>query len=150
MGIVEEGGPIVVDCEYNRHIDGVKSHRLPRKLLDIVKKARRKAKPISDDSGFYVISVAPDIVVHQRGADLLNLLVVEMKKESNPENPEYDDLKLECFTKQGRDEYGYEVGFVVVATDTDLPTKRKLKLSTQYPKDFDQRQRGQTTVLSNR
>ena len=131
-GIVEDGGLVSVDCEYNRHLDGLKHQRVSPDLLEIVKKARRKVKRISDDSGFYVISVAPDIVVHQRGKDGLNLLVVEMKKKSNPEIPEYDEEKLKCFTKRGRDEFGYLLGFTVVAVDDVPPEERKLKLGTPY------------------
>jgi hypothetical protein len=133
-GILEASGPIVVDCEYNRHIDGVKKHRISQELRDIVSKAKRKAKRTSDDAGYYVFSVAPDIVVHKRGDDSLNLLVVEVKKLSNREIREYDDLKLNCFTKQGDDEYGYDIGFVVIADDIANLPDRKLKLSTQYPR----------------
>lgn len=138
MRIVEDGGLIVVDCEYNRHLDGVKKQRISPQLLAVVRKARRKAKRISDDSGYYVISVAPDIDVHQRGEDRLNLLVVEMKKKSNPEIPEYDEGKLKCFTKGGLAEYGYVLGFSVVAIDDVTPTDRKLELSTPYADEKSQ------------
>jgi hypothetical protein len=138
IGIVRDGGPLVVDCEYNRHLDGMKHIRIPEKLKQIVEKAKRNPKPVSDDENFYVVSVAPDIVVHQRGEDALNLLVIELKKNSNPEIPEYDDLKLRCFTKQtknGKDEFGYQLGLAVVAFDNVAVADRKLNLSTSsYPK----------------
>lgn len=135
IGIIRDGGRVVVDCEYNRHLDGKKKHRIPQKLVEIVKMAKRKAKRISDDYGFYVFSIAPDIVVHQRGEDALNLLVIEVKKKSNPEIQKYDDLKLRCFTKQtknGKDEFGYQLGFAVVAFDNDEVDDRELRLSTPY------------------
>lgn len=138
VGIVEDGGLVVVDCEYNRHLDGLKHQRISTDLLDIVKKARRKAKRISDDSGFYVISVAPDIVVHQRGKDSLNLLVVEMKKKSNPEIAEYDAEKLKCFTRRGPDAFGYLLGFTVVAVDDVPPDQRQLALGTPYSNGLPQ------------
>jgi hypothetical protein len=135
IGIVRDGGLVVVDCEYNRHLDGMKHIRIPEKLKEIVEKAKRNPKPISDDEDFYVVSVAPDIVVHQRGEDALNLLVIEVKKTSNTEVPEYDDLKLSCFTKQtekDKDEFGYQLGFAVVALDNIVADKRELRLSTPY------------------
>jgi len=121
-----------VDCEYNRHLNGLKHQRISTKLLKIVKKARRKAKRVNGESTKYFISVAPDIVVHKRGEDTLNLLVVEIKKLSNPEIKEYDQEKLKCFTKQGQDEFGYELGFAVVAIDNVPPGKRKLALGKLY------------------
>ena len=131
-GIVEDGGLISVDCEYNRHLDGMKTHRIPEELIIIVEKAKRNPKPISDDEGFYVFSIAPDIIVHHRGEDDLNLLVIELKKTTNHEIPKYDDLKLRCFTKEGRDAYAYQLGFAVVAVDDVAPAERELKLSTLY------------------
>ena len=133
-GIVEDGGLISVDCEYNRHLDGMKTHRIPEKLIGIVEDAKRKPKPISDDEGFYVFSIAPDIIVHRRGEDDLNLLVVELKKTTNNEIPEYDDLKLSCFTKEGGDEYGYLIGFAVVAVDDVPAEQREMQLSAPYAK----------------
>jgi len=141
VGIVEDNGLIVVDCEYNRHLEGLKRQRISPDLLDTVKKARRKARKLSDDSGDYYISVAPDIVVHQRGQDTLNLLVVEMKKKSNPEIPEYDKEKLKCFTKRDDDEFAYQLGFTVVAVDDVPPTQRKLELGAPYA-DGKQQQDG--------
>lgn len=131
-GIVEDGGLVVVDCEYNRHLDCLKHQRITPDLLEIVRKARRRARKISDDSGYYVVSVSPDIVVHQRGQDALNLLVVEVKKKSNPEITEYDTEKLKCFTKRGQDEYGYLIGFSVIAVDNVQPEQREIKLGAPY------------------
>jgi hypothetical protein len=131
-GIVEDGGLISVDCEYNRHLEGMKTHRIPEKLIGIVEEAKRTPKPISDDEDFYVFSIAPDIIVHHRGEDDLNLLVIELKKSTNREIPEYDDLKLSCFTKQEKDEYGYQLGFSVVAIDDVQPGERELRISIPY------------------
>ena len=137
-GIVEDGGLISVDCEYNRHLDGMKTHRIPEKLIRIVEDAKRKPKPISDDEGFFVFSIAPDIIVHHRGEDDLNLLVIELKKSTNVEILEYDDLKLKCFTKAGGDEYGYLIGFSVVAVDDVEANLRELKILTPYANEKPQ------------
>jgi len=125
VGLITDTGPVVVDCEYNRHLDGAKIQRIPDSLKSIVEKAKRRPKPDSDDDGFYVFSVAPDIVVHERGNDKQNLLVVEVKKTTNLEIPEYDRLKLECFTNKSSD-YGYKLGAVVAVEDNLAPGKRCL------------------------
>jgi len=120
-----------VDCEFNRHLGLGKVHTIPKKLVEIVEDAKRKAKPSSDDDSFYVFSVAPDIILHQRGIDDHNLLVVELKKDSNPEIPDYDNLKLGCFT--GREPgYEYRVGAKVTAHDQVEPDERSLEVTTWY------------------
>jgi hypothetical protein len=94
-------------------------------LACIVEKAKRTAKPDSDDDSFYVFSVAPDIVVHERGSDKRNLLVVEVKKATNAEIPQYDRLKLECFT-QPEPGYAYKLGAAVTVGDNVAPANRRL------------------------
>jgi len=135
---VDADAPISVDCEYNRHLDGLKTQRIPSELVYIVEAAKRKAVEDPEAEDFFRFSVSPDIVVHQRGTDKHNLLVIELKKASNPEIPEYDELKLQCFTKTGGDEYGYLVGFVVRALDDIEPEKRELQLSKPFAAGVEQ------------
>jgi hypothetical protein len=134
-GIVGDAGPIVVDCEYNRHLAGAKSlaEEAEDRIKQIVWEARHKELNKKED-GFYVFSVAPDIVVHQRKSDANNLLVVEVKKRSNPETEEYDYLKLELFTKTKEDErgYGYKFGAWIVAEDELPQTDRKLRIAVVF------------------
>jgi hypothetical protein len=120
-----------VDCEFNRHLGLGKVHTIPKKLIEIVEDAKRKAKPVSDDDSFYFFSVAPDIILHQRGIDDNNLLVVELKKDSNHEVPEYDNLKLECFTGN-EPGYEYRVGAKVTAHDQVDPYDRSLEVTAWY------------------
>jgi hypothetical protein len=136
IGLVSDLGPLVVDCEYNRHIAEGKSlaEEAEKRIKKIVKAARRKELK-TDGDGYYVFSVAPDILVHQRRTDDNNLLVVEIKKRSNPETDKYDGLKLELFTKskQTNKGYGYKFGAWVVAEDELCdPTKRELKIIMRY------------------
>jgi len=132
--LISDAGPLVVDCEYNRHLAGGKSlaAEAEERIKKIVKEARERELK-ADGDGYYVFSVAPDIVIHQRRTDINNLLVVEIKKESNTESEEYDGLKLELFTKSKHDErgYGYKFGAWVVAEDLK-PAKRELKIVKQY------------------
>lgn len=84
-----------VDCEYNRH--GQDQKQLPRECL-----------------GESMTAVYPDIVVHLRGEDSTNLLVVEAKIGWNGTVPECDLKKLESFTRsagQFRYDYGLFISF---------------------------------------
>ena len=88
-----------VDCEYNRRND--KTKRLPCKRdttrTDCLHHAKR---------------VFPDIIVHKRGCDISNMLVIEVKK-SNRRGVKRDKSKLHRFTcPDGW--YGYELGLLLV------------------------------------
>lgn len=135
IGLISDFGPLVVDCEYNRHLAKKKTlaSETEDRIKDIVKKARDRTLE-ADEDGSYVFSIAPDILVHQRRTDVNNLLVVEVKKRTNPETEEYDHLKLELFTKSRQDDmgYGYRYGAWIVAEDKCPPEKRALKLLAQY------------------
>lgn len=71
-----------VDCEYNRHIFDVKTL-------------------------YGYKQIRPDILIHQRGTDVSNLLVIEMKKKDEPEKEDIE--KLIAMTIKGG-EYGYDYG----------------------------------------
>jgi hypothetical protein len=76
-----------VDVEYNRHGEDPKRLNLPsRKALD---------------RELLATTVFPDILVHKRNTNDMNLLVLEMKKPG--EGIEYDEIKLKAF----RSELGY-------------------------------------------
>jgi hypothetical protein len=59
-----------------------------------------------------------------------NLLVIEVKKATNKEDPRYDDLKLKKFTEPN--DYHYELGAAVVAFDDVAGNKRFLKVVGIY------------------
>ena len=133
LRLVGDSSQIVVDCEYNRHGGKLKTLAVEQELQSIVEKARNKKWDEPDEEGFCVFSVAPDIVVHQRRTDINNLLIVEIKKRSNLEPQEYDDLKLKLFTENKHDEgYGYKYGAWVVAEDKCSPKHRELRIVKKY------------------
>lgn len=76
--------PFVVDVEYNRHIDDPKRLILPRRQ--------------AADDELRATTVFPDIIVHVRGIDDHNLLVLEVKKPG--EDLAYDERKLRAFRDQ--------------------------------------------------
>ncbi len=92
-----------VDCEYNRHGDEIKRLLVPRDNINW------------DDTE--ARTVFPDIIVHERNNDKNNLLVIEVKKSSNKRN-EFDESKLEAFTKEP---YSYSFGLFleISMTNTD-------------------------------
>ncbi len=44
-------------------------------------------------------SVLPDIIVHHRGQNNKNLLIIEVKKSTSSVSEEYDIEKLKCYTE---------------------------------------------------
>lgn len=86
-----------VDADYNRV--GALAKRV---LLPPECKGRR------DSDGKSLAS--PDVIVHRRGADGQNLLVVEMKKNTNPDRGNCDRLRLSAF----RGQLGYLFGALVI------------------------------------
>jgi hypothetical protein len=83
-----------VDCEYNR--DGIDPKRLPH--LDL--------HPNSEDED--AKTVYPDIIVHRRGSRE-NLLVIEIKKNSNKSGRDTDLAKLAGY----RRELGYRAALFI-------------------------------------
>jgi hypothetical protein len=90
-----------VDCEYNRH------HDKPKRLHFLVGNTQR------DDT--QASTVFPDIIVHHRNTDE-NLLVVEIKKSTNPLPMDDDLAKLIAF----REELYYRYAlFIRITTGQD-------------------------------
>ena len=87
-----------VDCEYNRHGDDSKTLKYQYDELPGVYDLEAK-------------TVFPDIVIHERGNDESNLLVVEIKKSNSAKSHIPDHNKLKYFT--GR-QYRYEVGLFLL------------------------------------
>jgi hypothetical protein len=90
-----------LDCEYNR------KYSTPNRLVG--HPFTQKGVPPDD---VRARTVYPDIIVHHRNTDE-NLLVIEVKKASNPDGLEFDKWKLEGF----RDQLGYRHTAFLVVTD---------------------------------
>lgn len=89
---------LVVDCEYNRHGNDIKMLRYYHSGL--TKVANLEAR-----------TVFPDIVVHKRGNDKDNLLIIEIKKSDSGQNYRPDLEKLKAFTG---DQFRYKVGIFLL------------------------------------
>jgi hypothetical protein len=84
-----------VDCEYNR--DGFDVKRLEL--------SQREAT----DSDIEAVTVFPDIVIHLRGTNEHNLLVIEIKKASSSISSAYDIKKLKAFHHELHYKYAVHV-----------------------------------------
>lgn len=70
------------------------------------------------------VSTYPDIIVHRRGTNDHNTLIIELKKDSNRSDWNIDEVKLEGFTRSRDNEgYGYTVG-VHLVVHTGKPWKQ--------------------------
>ena len=129
FGYPNKEAKIAVDCEYNRHRGAVKAHLVKDKIRQRVEAAKGNAlKEHPEKKGWYVFTALPDIIVHQRGDDDYNLLVVELKRASNTIDDELDNRKLELFVAQDYESgYGYILGASVIAYDADEFGARRLE-----------------------
>jgi len=82
-----------VDVEYNRQGDIPKRLGLPDECANY---RNRDGESLA----------VPDVIVHRRGPDGPNVLVVELKKTSNREGPACDQLRIRAFREQLRYEFG--------------------------------------------
>ena len=96
-----------VDVEYNRHGPDKK------KLYDLIDE--HNCPRDRDDEGQTVL---PDVIVHKRGVDNSNLLIIEIKKSANQPGLERDIRRIEAF----RAELRYVFGALVVCKTGDDPS----------------------------
>lgn len=103
-----KGTNLNVDCEYDQHLDVCKTFNFEKeyKKCDCVgcKKARKKKSNPKK-------LCRPDILVHSRGNDDRNLIVIEIKQD---ERCLFDEAKLKALTKpkteEAKGEFGYQLG----------------------------------------
>lgn len=99
-----------VDCEYNVNIE----HNSGRKKIYLLEKEVIKYKPDHKKIEDKEVSILPDIIVHKRGVNTHNLLVIEMKKDTSNIDDDFDKIKLEKLTKtEDGDKLFYELGCAI-------------------------------------
>lgn len=105
-----------VDAEYN----GDKLKPNDRKSLDMARNRMLEIGINPNDTDNYQLT--PDIIIHKRNTNEHNLIVIEVKKDSNSEkNMEFDLLKLEHLTiDYYGNHYNYKLGiFIEFGTKKD-------------------------------
>ncbi len=103
-----------VDCEYNRNWD--LEPYSPKKLSWESKELEHLINNLSHDPDRVLeFSCYPDIIVHQRGNNKKNLLVIEVKKQSSEIGDDiYDECKLKAFTEESENnKYKYQFGVFI-------------------------------------
>lgn len=101
-----------IDCEYNLDITNLKGRYAKRKeiqvLIDELENIKKNIKDSPDKSineyGEIIVplNIYPDIIIHKRGTNKLNTLIIELKKSTNDDTNsiKLDDLKLKAYTSQ--------------------------------------------------
>jgi hypothetical protein len=128
-----------VDCEYNKFQQpgengklsyttkclGIDNNELSKKLQD--KYAKRIAELKLDS--LLSLSIYPDIIVHTRGYEGVNVLVVEVKK-AHGDDDELDILKLKSLTNSsGSNPYKYQLGAAItIKTNKDNVDVKDFKI----------------------
>ena len=112
-----------VDCEYNRNSKSDEPYSPKRLVLESY-----ELHKITDNYAQYsderlAVSCYPDIIIHKRGCNKKNLLIIEVKKTtSRIKDDKFDIRKIKAFTvKDEQNEYDYQFG-VFIKLDTRTPT----------------------------
>lgn len=115
---------IHVDCEYNRNsLAGDGAPKTVRLVQQRVQAALEGQNVVTDDR-YRSVTTFPDIIVHERGTNDHNLLVIEVKKINNQVDPGLDFAKLGAFTEDTEhNSYRYRHGLFIQLTTgmQDLP-----------------------------
>ncbi|MGJ1227112.1 hypothetical protein [Sphingobacterium siyangense] len=109
-----------VDCEYNGDIDDPNSRKhiaILRNQLELngllsIRETRLEREIIER-------AVFPDIIVHKRGNNKNNLLIIEVKKASSNVPFDYDRLKLIAYTTSEQGNHlKYQLGAFIVINES--------------------------------
>ncbi len=102
-----------VDCEYNRNVEADNGKKYIRLLKDNAAHYGLLPKDKKDVEIVYR-NVFPDIIVHKRGSNKHNLLIIEIKKSSSNISCDYDIEKLRRYTSPDNDNtLNYSFGVLV-------------------------------------
>ncbi|QGQ95820.1 hypothetical protein EHS13_13510 [Paenibacillus psychroresistens] len=110
-----------VDCEYNKNVDEENGLKNIHMLINEAEKLNKRSKIVLNGE-LYVFSTYPDIIVHKRGGNENNLLIIEVKKTTNPTSRDFDQKKLKCYTDQLNSSLKYKYGlFIEFETKVEIP-----------------------------
>lgn len=103
-----------IDCEYNRHRNEPKicNTENRKKILNVVNNTTEDEDLMRNICKLF----RPDIIIHKRGEDSLNILIIEVKKAKceNDQVLQQDFVKL----KNTIAEYNYKIGVSIALTKT--------------------------------
>lgn len=111
-----------VDCEYNRNLENGRFEPKSIQVLTAKRTAELSKQSNLSEEDYRSVTTFPDVIIHHRGYNTRNLLVIEVKKKNNPTGSAFDFQKLEAFTaKTGENHYGYEHGVFILLTTGQKP-----------------------------
>lgn len=126
-----------IDCEYDTDITNLTGNYPKKKEIEILKNELEKVKDhiksstdksINEYGEIIVpLNIYPDIIIHRRGTNNLNTLIVELKKSTNTNRKsiKLDKLKLEAYTSQ---RLNYRLGaYINLSVGKDFD-RRKTKI----------------------
>ena len=109
-----------VDCEYNR--DVTQGDYKPKMLRVPSREELQNVVENYNLDELISISTYPDIIVHRRGSNAENLLVIEVKKQNSSIRHDHDVEKLSAFTDHEANQYRYKYGvFILLDTRKQIP-----------------------------
>lgn len=116
-----------VDCEYNRNVTF--GYQEPKKITLLRKKTFKQKQSSSTLDNCLEVSTYPDIIVHRRGTNNDNLLVIEVKKQNSNVDSSHDRAKLKAFTQNANaNSYNFKHGlFVLIKTGETKQTYPELE-----------------------
>ncbi len=102
-----------VDCEYNSNVEADSG----RKYISLLKSTAASyglLRKDEKDAEIVYRNVFPDIIVHKRGLNEHNLLIIELKKSSSRISCDYDIEKLRRYTSpENENTLNYSFGVLV-------------------------------------
>lgn len=127
-------GEAEVDAEYHYYGNQAKMMAAMEQYAEVIERARRNLRYNGS------VGIRPDIIVHRRGPEGPNYLVIEVKKRSNRSAAQerFDLLKLEMLTAATQN-YQYRFGLQVRAFDSNDVAQRCHLLRVRFPWAFGRR-----------
>lgn len=130
-----------VDCEYNRNVE--RGPRSP-KYLYLIEQSKKEllgdklAKEIPEEV-LKAHTKYPDIIVHRRGTNDQNVLVIEAKKDNSGYDDDLDVSKVRGFTSnEDENSYHYKHGVLIkFQTGVNTPARPKLRWFTDGCEDAE-------------
>lgn len=125
-----------VDCEYNKHGDKGKKLGDANEMLELLRQRYTPKELVKKLDENNAIIVRPDIIVHTRGIDDNNELVIEMKKSTNRDRwkKQFDIEKLKALTDKSNENpitaYCYNYGLFL-----NIPTGEAVKSLNMWMTD---------------
>ena len=114
-----------VDCEYNWQMDNFKDKNNKNVSFN---REEEKFYPKSDEDKIKdnnAHMVYPDIIIHKRGNNYHNLLIIEIKKSSNNGTMEREKDKLKL--KKDKEKFGYaHTLYLDIPTGEDFTNNKKI------------------------